>query len=211
MLKREGIKEQFGDDGCDQTASERYGYPVQAHHCISCSVIQGHELAPLAIDSGYDVNNGKNNIFLPARFGHMMRDQLQRHRGGHWNLYYDYVTNQLDTLYEKYKDAKPCEDPEDRKNILQDLMDVQTDIRTDLEDRDIWLYDWSELLYGQDYREEGPGDLTLDNQQGDSAAGRSWVITYPAGSARRKKHKNGQLRSKWYSDKGFPAPSGVNA
>ena len=69
-LYKEMIDDLFGDDGCDMTLSENHGYPVQAHHCISCSVMAktaGGKLATLAKKSGYDIN-GRIEIAV-AGFG----------------------------------------------------------------------------------------------------------------------------------------------
>lgn len=212
-LVREGLEEQFpDDDGNDESASKRYGYPVQAHHCICCSVIQKNsktKMAKLAIDSNYDVNNGKNCIFLPAKFGHMRHGNLQRHRGGHWQTYYDYVDAKLTKIYQKHKDKKPCSDKKAAKAILGDLMSLQSTLYSKLKNRKLWLYDWSERLYNEDYREEGQGDLKSINQQPSSAAGLAWADEYPKGSKRRKLQSNGRnLRKQWYSAKGFPVPGG---
>lgn len=211
-LNKEGIAEEWGDDGLDKTASKRSGYPVQAHHCISCSVMQKNnntKMAKLAIDSGYDINNGKNNIFLPAKFGHMKRDSKQRHRGGHAQAYYNFVDGKLNAIYKVVKDMKPCQKPADKQAILDALTNLQKTIYAKLKDREVWLYDWSERLYDEDYREEGSGALTSPNQQSSSTAGLAWADAYPKGSARRKLEPDGKtLRSKWYKSRGFPVPGG---
>lgn len=214
-LVKEGVAEEFGDDGNDLTASMRHGYPVQAHHCICCSVMQKNndtKMAKLAIDSGYDINNGKNCIFLPAKFGHMRRGNKQRHRGGHYKKYYDYVDSRLSKIYKNHKDKKPCEDPKARADILGDLMSLQSTIYSHLDSRKVWLYAWSEKLYNEDYREEGAGDLTAANQQTSSTAGLAWADRYPSGSTRRKVQIDGEsLRVQWYIAKGFPVPGGVTS
>jgi len=210
-LVKEGIENEFGDDGCDQTASERYGHPVQAHHCICCSVIQKHQggaTGQLAIDSGYDINNGNNNIFLPAKFGHMRINSQQRHRGGHCDEYYDYVKKKLDPIYTKYKNADPCNDPQARKSILGALTSLQSTIKSALSGKAVWLYEWSESLYNEDYREEGSGNLKTGTHQPGSEAGLAWANNYPKGTPRRKLMQNSKLNSAWYSSKGFPVPGG---
>src|SRR3954453_21221099 len=116
-LYKEMIESAFGKAGLDQTLSLNVGYTVQAHHCICCSVIAGMragDMGRLAIGSDYDVNNGHNGIALPAYFGHMRKDNKQRHRGGHWDDYYEKVEQKLDPIYDKYKSTKPCTDPEAR-------------------------------------------------------------------------------------------------
>lgn len=213
-LVKEGLAEEYGEDGLDLTASKRKGYPVQAHHCICCSVIQKNnsgKLSALAIDAGYDVNNGKNNIFLPAKFGHMRKNNEQRHRGGHCKKYYAYVDKELNPIYEDYKDSNPCPGNQDAKDILNDLMALQKSIYSKLDKRSLWLYEWSKTLYNQDYREEGSGALTAQNQQGSSTAGLAWVERYSKGKPRRKMTAASKLRSSWYSSKGFPVPGGVKS
>ncbi len=213
-LVREGIKEEYGGkDGLDLTASKRKGYPVQAHHCICCSVIQknnGGKLAELAIESGYDINNGKNNIFLPAKFGHMKINDEQRHRGGHYKKYYDYVDKKLNPIYQKHKDSDPCNDPEARKNINGDLLSLQSTIYGHLDGKKVWLYDWSKNLYNEDYREEGTASLTSSNQQSSSTAGLGWVELYPSGQIRRKLLDSGECNETWYKSKGFPVPGNID-
>jgi len=211
-LKKEGM-EALGEDGFDGTPSELFGHAVQAHHCISCSVIQRHKdkaTSILAIKSGYDINNGNNNIFLPSKFGFMRINNDQRHRGGHWDKYYKYVEKKLDAFYKEHKDDDPCNNDEDKKNILSDLKDIEKKIYSDLDNRRQWLYDWSEKLYNEDYKEEGPGALTSDNQQPSSSAGLAWVENYPKGK-RRRKHYNNNLKITWYSSKGFPPPGSATA
>src|SRR4051794_34997314 len=76
----------------EDTLSELHGYSVQAHHLISCSVmaaLESGKMAKLAEESKYDINNRNNGISLPAYFGHQKKDNLPRHRGGHWDDYYD--------------------------------------------------------------------------------------------------------------------------
>lgn len=141
----------------------------------------------------------------------MRLNNEQRHSGGHWEKYYEYVAKKLDPLYKKYKDTNPCNDEKAKKGIYDRLMSIQIEIFNDLFDKKVWLYEWSEKLYNEDYREEGSGDLTMDNRQGSSSAGVEWVRDYPKGNPRRKHFKNGNLKEKWYESKGFPVPSSVSA
>lgn len=140
----------------------------------------------------------------------MRLNNEQRHSGGHSEQYYTYVRKKLDSLYKKYKDTNPCKDKKAKKGINDGLMSIQITIFNDLVDRKVWLYEWSEELYNEDYREEGPGDLTMDNRQGDSKAGLAWVKQHK-GKPRRKHFKNGNLMKAWYVSKGFPVPSSVSA
>lgn len=213
-LVRAGIIDEFGEDALDQTASKNKGYPVQAHHNVCCSVAQQNnngKLANLLISAGYDVNNGGNNIFLPAKFGHMRLNNEQRHRGGHQQSYYKYVDDQLNPIYKAYKDTDPCQDAVAKANILGDMMDLQAVIKKKLEKKSLWLYGWSERLYNEDYREEGSGSLSYANKQTSSVAGLAWADRYPSGEVRRKILSDGKLNSKWYSGHGFPIPGSVTS
>jgi A nuclease family of the HNH/ENDO VII superfamily with conserved AHH len=208
------IEAAFGKSGLDQTLSQNIGYAVQAHHCLSCSVLQdmqGGDMRRLAEESNYDVNRGSNGIALPAYFGHTRKHNLQRHRGGHWEDYYTAVREKLDPIYDKYKDTKPCKDPEARKNILGDLTTAEGEIKGKLEAPSLWLYAWSESLYNGDYRDEGATNLASPrDREGSSSAGTEWLN---AGHTVKRRHQvvNGLpvLLSDWYSKKyGYPVPGG---
>ena len=214
-LYKEMIEECFGDDGCDMTLSENHGYPVQAHHCISCSVISeihSRDMARLAEESGYDVNNGNNGIALPAYFGHQRKETRQRHRGGHWDTYYKNVEKTLNPIYEKYKATKPCKDEEARKKILGALQTAENKIKGKLIDRTWWLYDWSKSLWSGDYRDEGTGNLnSARKRDGSSTTGQQWLIDTAGDIKRRYEEKGGKktVREKWYDDNGYPVPGSL--
>jgi hypothetical protein len=209
-LIKNGMKEAVGKDGLGWSPSDYWDYPHEAHHCISCSVMQsnsGGKMGKLAIASGYDINNGKNNIFLPAEFGHMRVNNEQRHRGSHdEELYYSYVHKKLNPLFDKYENSAPCPTNKAGKNIKSRLMGIQREIYKDLDAKKKWLYKWSELLYNEDYRGEGSGPLTEDNWQDSKAAGKAWVKKYK-GKVKRKLRNDGKdIRVTWYTEKGYPVP-----
>jgi hypothetical protein len=213
-----GLLDDLGESGCDTTLSKSMGYSVQAHHCISCSVMaehQGGKLAKLAEDSGYDINTASNGIALPAYFGHSRKDNLQRHRGGHWQTYYDYVDKKLAGVYKEYKNADPCNDPEDAADILGALQAVESDIHAKLKNRKLWLYDWSEDLWNADYRDEGTGNMNSGrNREGSSAAGSQWIVDFPAASHRRRHTVSGSkksVRNAWYASYGYPVPGSTTS
>jgi hypothetical protein len=216
-LYKEMIDEGFGDDGCDLTLSQNHGYPVQAHHCISCSVmaaLEGGDMARLAEESGYDINNGNNGIALPAYFGHMRKESRQRHRGGHWDKYYKNVEKTIQPIYDKFKNTKPCSDPEARKNILGELKSAEDDIKAKLMKRTWWLYDWSQQLYNGDYRDEGAGNLNSGRaREGSSTSGLQWLTDYAGQVKRRHQVKSGKesVRTTWYTNYGYPAPDSPTA
>ena len=217
-LYKEMIEDGFGDDGLDQTLSENVGYPVQAHHCISCSVmaaVEGGKLARLAEEAGYDINNGNNGVALPAYFGHTRKDNLQRHRGGHWDKYYQNVEKKLQPIYDEHKGSKPCSDPAARKNILGDLQAAEDFIKDKLLSRKWWLYDWSQDLYDGDYRDEGAGNLKSGRKRdGSSTSGQQWLADYKGNQVKRR-HKSlgskNQLLSSWYKKYGYPVPGGLTS
>jgi hypothetical protein len=217
-LYKEMIDDAFGDDGCDATLSANTGYPVQAHHCISCSVMADHEggdMARLAEEAGYDINNGNNGIALPAYFGHMRKESKQRHRGGHWDEYYKNVKKTLDPIYVKHKDAKPCTDPVARKNILGDLQAAENKIKGKLVNRTWWLYDWSEQLYDGDYRDEGAGNMkSARAREGSSSSGLQWLSDYAGPQVKRRheiKSGNKSMLRRWYTKYGYPVPGGLTS
>lgn len=205
------------DSDGDPTLSKHVGYPVQAHHCISCSVISSmmdSDMGRLARQSGYDVNNGNNGVALPARFGHMRKHQKQRHSGGHWDNYYVHVEEALQPVYDAYKDAD-CKDEETRKNILGELKDIEDDIKSDLVERKLWLYDWSAKLYTGDYRDEGGNNMkSARDPETSSAAGLEWLGKYKKSDVKRRHEiKNGKnvLLEDWYEDRQYPVPGGLTA
>jgi len=217
-LYKQMIELLFGNDGCDPTLSANMGYPVQAHHCISCSVMEGYEggaLAKLARDSGYDINNGGNGIALPAYFGHMRKGSKQRHRGGHWDRYYKAVENELKPIYMNYEDAKPCQDPEARKNILGELQAVEKSLKGQLENKTLWLYDWSESLYNGDYRDEGTGEMMSSRtREGSSTSGLQWLKDFSGAQAKRRhesKQGHKSVLSSWYASYGYPVPDNLTS
>jgi hypothetical protein len=216
-LYKEMIESAFGDDGCDQTLSQNHGYPVQAHHCISCSVmadLEAGDMARLAEEAGYDINNGSNGIALPAYFGHMRKESKQRHRGGHWDKYYKNVEETLQPIYDKHKKAKPCSDPEARKNILGDLKSAENKIKVKLTKRTWWLYEWSQQLYNGDYRDEGAGNLNSGRaRETSSTAGLQWLSDYAGTIKRRHEIKGGKIlvRTQWYNKHGYPAPGSTTS
>ena len=220
-LYKEMMEQSFGEDECEPTLSLNHGYPVQAHHLISCSVMQKLEdgdMARLAEDSEYDINNGHNGLALPAYFGHQRREDKVRHRGGHWEDYYEKVRTELAKVYKRHKNKKPCEDEKARESIKGDLFDLETLIKKKLEKPTWWLYDWSQKLWKADYRDEGAGAGAMrssGDRETSSSAGEDWIAKFPAGQVRRR-HKvvNGKpvLLDSWYEDKyGYPVPGSPTA
>lgn len=215
-LMRES-EDMIGVDGCDMTLSQYWGYPLQAHHCISCSVMNSLEqgkLSKLAESAGYDINNANNGIALPAYFGHQWFNEEQRHRGGHQNSYYEYVEKLLSPLYDQYKNKNLCTDEKARKNILSDLEKIEDNIKSKLENKRLWLYEWSEQLYNGDYRDEGATNLNSSrNREGSSTTGLDWLKVYGSSTVKRRYSVDTdgrkKIRTAWYQKYGYPVPAGV--
>jgi hypothetical protein len=192
-----------------KTPSQSFRYPVEAHHAISCSVVQKHAIAQKAIDAGYNVNNGKNCIYLPACFGHMMRDKLQRHKGGHFDAYYKKVKEGLDDVWKKNKSKDPC-DPTDRKSILSGLENLQSDIKKKLSGPKpkLWLYEWSKDCFKKDYREEGGGSLEDWSWGPGTSDAYKWMSKHV--SPKRKTEKGTKnVNTWWYQQDGYPVPGSI--
>jgi hypothetical protein len=220
-LKKELGEEEDWDDEEDETLSDAVGYAVQAHHCISCSVIAEPKyktLAKWAIDSDYDINRGNNGIALPAYFGHMRVENKQRHRGGHDQIYYNKVREELDALLEDLDGVDPCKNEKDRKSVLAALTGAENRIKAGLKGRSIWLYDWSQKLWSKDYRDEGSTNMASGRRrEGSKAAGLQWVENFGSREVKRRhavgKDAKGRdkkvLLAKWYSAYAYPVPGGL--
>lgn len=216
-LKKELGEDEDWDDEEDETLSDAVGYAVQAHHCISCSIIgekKYKQLADWAIASDYDINRGSNGIALPAYFGHMRVENKQRHRGGHHDIYYDKVREELDKILEDLEGVDPCKNEKDRKSVLGALTGAENSLRSKLRSRRIWLYDWSRKLYQKDYRDEGPTRMESERKrEGSSASGLQWADNFTPGKKRRRHELvkvKGQWKAvvlaQWYSKYGYPVP-----
>ncbi len=204
------------DDGSDDTLSLRIGYKVQAHHCISCSVMQSvnkKQVAKLAKQSGYDINNVNNGLALPKYFGHMTIHDLQRHSGGHSDEYYGHVEAELKDFHLAFEGAD-CKDKETRENILGALEAIENKIRQMLTGKSPswWLYAWSKDLYNGDYRDEGLGNLNSPRPRDTSSeSGLQWLGDYKGQIRRRflvEKGRN-KVRKSFYVDEGYPVPGGL--
>jgi hypothetical protein len=215
-MKKE-LKEALDEDGegTSETLSEAMGYPVQAHHLISCSVMDKFEkgkLRDLAKASGYDINSGNNGIALPAYFGHQRKDNKVRHRGGHWEDYYEKVRKELAKVYTDYEGTNPCDlEEEDRENIRGALQARENFIRRSLNAKNSWwLYPWSEELWTKDYRDEGPATMNSSRKrEGSYSAGEEWATKY-TGRQIKRRHRivrdKPVVRSEWYDKYDYPAP-----
>jgi len=219
---KKALKEAVEDDeeGISETLSEAVGYSVQAHHLISCSVmaqLADGKMRLLAEESDYDINNGNNGIALPAYFGHQRKDDLPRHRGGHWEDYYEKVRSELAKIYKDYKDTNPCElEEKDRENIRGDLKACEDFIRGKLlEKRSWWLYDWSKQLWKEDYRDEGGATMNSPRRrEGSYSSGLEWATKYAGRQIKRRHrivHDRRVLRDEWYDKWGYPLPDGLTS
>ena len=221
-LKKD-LKEALDEDGegTSETLSKAMGYPVQAHHLISCSVMAKFEkgkLRDLAEESDYDINTGNNGIALPAYFGHQRKDNKVRHRGGHWEDYYEKVRTELAKVYKDYKGTDPCDlEDEDRENIREALKARENFIRGKLEaKKDWWLYPWSEDLWTKDYRDEGPATMNSSRKrEGSYSAGEEWASKYKGRQIKRRYrlvNDKPVVRDEWYDKKyDYPTPTGTTS
>jgi len=219
-LKKELGEEEDWDDDEDETLSDAVGYSVQAHHCISCSIIgesKYKKLADWAITSDYDINRGSNGIALPAYFGHMQVQKKQRHRGGHDEIYYKAVRKELDKLLKDLKGVDPCKSKQDRQDVLGALGGAESRLKAGLEGRSIWLYDWSQKLWSKDYRDEGGTNMhSSRRREGSYSSGLEWVDNFKGAVKRRHAMittRDGKERrkvlTKWYAKYGYPVPGGL--
>ena len=220
-LKSElGENENWNDD--DETLSDAVGYAVQAHHCISCSVMNEPKYAQLADwaeISDYDINSEYNGIALPAYFGHTRKENKQRHRGGHDKIYYEKVQEELNKVLKELKGVDPCKNAKDREDVLAALKGAGERIRAGLKQRKIWLYDWSAKLYNADYRDEGATALhnPTRKREGSYSAGMEWAGKFGGGQVKRRhsiettrKGKERKVLARaWYAKYGYPAPGGL--
>ena len=211
-------EDMIGVDGCDMTLSQYWGYPLQAHHCISCSVmntVKNGLLSKKAISAGYDINNANNGIALPAYFGHQRLNNEQRHRGGHQKSYYQFVKEKLEPLYDKYKGKNVCPGKPANKSILKDLKGIENNIKGKLEGRKLWLYEWSEQLYNGDYRDEGAATLKSPRKrEGSSTAGLDWLEKFGSAKIKRRYRDDAQgkatVRIEWYTKYAYPVPKNLS-
>jgi len=220
-LKKELGEDEDWDDDEDETLSDAVGYSVQAHHCISCSIIgekKYKQLADWAIASDYDINRGNNGIALPAYFGHMRKENKQRHRGGHDQIYYKEVRKELDKLLKDLKGVDPCKNKQDRVDVLGALTGAEDRLKSGLKSRSIWLYDWSQKLWSKDYRDEGATNMKSGRRrEGSYSAGMEWVASFGGRDVKRRyavvkgpnKKDKKVLLTKWYSAYGYPVPGGL--
>ena len=168
----------------------------------------------LAERATYDVNRGSNGILLPTFYGHQKHPNLQRHRGGHSKKLYNKVKDLVEPIYEEYEDENPCDDPLARKNILGDLTGAENTARSNIESIAWELYKHSKRLFDGDYRDEGLGELSLDQPPiTNKASGVRWLRDKANDIKRRYKIVNGKevVKTEFYSDEGYPVPANPRA
>jgi HNH/ENDO VII superfamily nuclease len=198
------------------------GIPDQAHHLLSSSVVieldyeyRSRAKKLMANASGYQLNAASNGILLPTHFGHQRKLDLQRHRGNHYNVYYENVRNELRPIYDKFETLNVCTEPTKSK-FLACFTDSEKAVRANIKNRDWWLYDWSKKLWDGDYRDEGTGNLALSRPPFTSQeTGLQW-LTDKAGDIKRRyttvivgSTKRNIVNTKWYTSHTYPAPGSI--
>lgn len=205
--------------------------PVQAHHLLSSNVVVGldakYEFLPankalpqkLADAAGYLLNEAPNGLLLPYHFGHQMKLHLQRHCGDHFDEYYDNVRSVLEPTYQHYKTKDVCPGTPANTSFLQALKNAETTVKGNLsgDPPTWWLYEWSQPLWDNDYRDEGTGNLYLNRPPDISyKAGLAWVDDKVSKGEikRRYKKKRGsknayEVKKGWYRSHTYPPPSAL--
>jgi len=217
LLKK--YRKDYDKKDLSKTRSKFWGYPLQAHHLISCHVMQeNEELDELVLKTEYDINEASNGLDLPAKFGHQMVNEEMRHAGNHDDkFYYEKVRSQLKNVYEKYKNKTPddiCNSKTLRKNLKNDLHRKEKYIRKMVENKKWWLYAWSEELYKGNYCDEGITNLNSSRDRECSAEiGKKWLGKFGHGVIKRRYWmSDGKpvVRKGWYEKKyGYPVPKNL--
>lgn len=218
LLKK--YRKDFDNEDRSKTRSEFWGYPLQAHHLISCHVMQqyaGGELNNLVLKTEYDINEASNGLDLPAMFGHQMVNEEMRHVGNHdEDLYYAKVKSQLKTVYDKYKNKTPndiCKSETLKKNLKNDLHGREKHIRKMIENKKWWLYKWSKALYKGNYCDEGIQLNSSRDPVYSYKAGVQWLNDFggPGVIKRRYWMSDGKpvLRKAWYEGHDYPVPKSL--
>jgi hypothetical protein len=106
------------------------GYKAAAHHCIALKSVSKHEMSGELKEGGYDPNGGNNCSWLPYSKVQFTRARaynkpLQKHRGGHTEVYFDKVTEHLDKVALNVEDNFCSDNKKADKEILLRLMAVQ--------------------------------------------------------------------------------------
>jgi hypothetical protein len=116
-LKREGRKETIALGRAGRYPSEEKppliewskslkksgGYKAAAHHCVALKTASAHKISGELKAAGYDPNDGSNCIWLPYSRPQFLRARayrkpLQKHRGGHTDLYFTTVELHIDKV-----------------------------------------------------------------------------------------------------------------
>jgi len=194
-----------------QSSGGQNGYPDQAHHLLCSNVILKLEAKydDLAEKAGYNINRRSNGLLMPAYYGHQKLPGLQRHRGGHSRKLYKKVRQLLEPIYDEYYKPNPCENEEAKKEIIGELTEAESYAKDLLRDLDWELYKHSKRLFDGDYRDEGFGEMSLDQPPiTNKASGVKWLRDNANTVKRRYKIINGieVINAKFYDDEGYPVP-----
>jgi hypothetical protein len=194
--------------------------PDQAHHLLSSSVVieldyeyRSRAKKLMANAAGYQLNAASNGIPLPTHFGHQKKLDRQRHRGNHYDKYYADVKGLLRPVYDKFETLNVCKEPTSSQFLAQ-FTDKENIVRSNIVSRAWWLYDWSQPLFDEDYRDEGTGNLYLNRPPDTSQeVGMQWLTDKADDIKRRYTYKivGGTkqivVNEDWYRENTYPAPT----
>ncbi|MCB0484187.1 MAG: AHH domain-containing protein, partial [Flavobacteriales bacterium] len=108
---------------------------AQAHHLIAVTATKGSTLMEAAKESGYNINNPNNGIYLPKDPQIAISVKRPIHKGGHLGDYYSHVRNEI-TGYENIARAKKGKsDAWTEIKVLTAINTIENTIRSQLLDK----------------------------------------------------------------------------
>ena len=100
------------------------GYKAAAHHCVALKEASAHRMSGELKAADYDPNEGSNCMWLPysrAQFirGRAYMKPLQKHRGGHTDMYFQTVAAQIESVAEHIEKEFCPEKAPDKKTVVR--------------------------------------------------------------------------------------------
>jgi hypothetical protein len=199
--------------------------PDQAHHLLASNVViefdakyskKTNKYKKLAFASKYQLNAAPNGILMPTHFGHQEELDLPRHCGYHYKVYFDNIRALLTPIYNKFKNLNVCKEPF-KGNFHAELTSAESTAKSNVKNRTWWLYEWSELLWVKNYKDEGTGNMFAKRGPVTSKnAGLDWAAKTTTPKRRCLKVKVGNqetivLNTDWYTNNTYPPPGGPNS
>lgn len=134
--------------------TESVGYKVQAHHMICKKCYLKDDYFEFASNAGWDIDNGRNCILLPKYCGYMMWEELQFHKSGHWDTYYQFVEAKLTNIVSGYTKKDFC-DLDKMKELHGKFHSLEDKLFGQLKQgMGLALYADTAIFYGGDYKDE---------------------------------------------------------